>query len=348
MGHNHEALQYESKDSAYNPEVRKLPAYSVAIRTLGLAPKDLKAELESLHNQSILPDKIVIYIAKGYARPEFTVGKEEYVEVPKGMMRQRLLDYKEIDSECILMIDDDMQLSRHAARTLLEEMVRHGADCMAYDIIGNRKWSVAMKLRSAIMRWERPHFRREVAFRIHGSGAFSYMLNPRNASYPSQSAAGGVAMWRKSAFIGINAKDELWLDDLGFAYGEDELLFYKLYVNGGKLRVNYTADIKNLDSRTGRSSTYADRRKFMIRSMSNAVRWHRQIYSISKNKMDKLVRGSAFALRTLWMSAIQLALAAVTLQPAVFTMHLKGLREAYRFVNSETYRSLPPYIIPRL
>lgn len=36
--------------------------YSVAIRTLGTSVESLRLELESLHQQTILPEKIIIYI----------------------------------------------------------------------------------------------------------------------------------------------------------------------------------------------------------------------------------------------------------------------------------------------
>ena len=78
-------------------------SYSVAIRTLGTSHV-LQQELESLHLQSILPDKILIYIAEGFDRPSFTVGIEEYRWVSKGMVCQRALHYDEINSDYILFL----------------------------------------------------------------------------------------------------------------------------------------------------------------------------------------------------------------------------------------------------
>ena len=51
--------------------------YSVAIRTLGKNPEVLKRELESVLQQSLQPDKVVIYIAEGFERPSFQVREEE-------------------------------------------------------------------------------------------------------------------------------------------------------------------------------------------------------------------------------------------------------------------------------
>lgn len=44
--------------------------YCVAIRTLGLAGNKFQQELNSLINQTIPPQKIIVYIAEGYEIPE--------------------------------------------------------------------------------------------------------------------------------------------------------------------------------------------------------------------------------------------------------------------------------------
>lgn len=76
--------------------------YSVAIRTLGTSPF-LKEEVESIFRQSILPHKVVLYIAEGYPLPSWRVKTEIYVHVSRGMVAQRALDYEEIASEYILL-----------------------------------------------------------------------------------------------------------------------------------------------------------------------------------------------------------------------------------------------------
>ena len=79
--------------------------YSVAIRTLGTAGDKFRQELESIKNQTIQPDKVIVYIAEGYPRPDFQIGKEEYVWVKKGMVAQRTLPYEEIKSDVIEIVN---------------------------------------------------------------------------------------------------------------------------------------------------------------------------------------------------------------------------------------------------
>ena len=53
-----------------------LLSYSIAIRTLGTAGEKFRKDLESLCAQTVQPERVVVYIAEGYERPDFTVGKE--------------------------------------------------------------------------------------------------------------------------------------------------------------------------------------------------------------------------------------------------------------------------------
>ena len=105
--------------------------YSIAIRTLGTSGEKFVKELESIKRQTVQPEKVVIYIAEGYDRPDYTIGKEEYVWVKKGMMAQRVLPYDEIDTPLILMLDDDVELADDSAQKLIEALEENNFDCIA-------------------------------------------------------------------------------------------------------------------------------------------------------------------------------------------------------------------------
>lgn len=108
--------------------------YSVAIRTLGTNPELLKRELESIFRQTILPEKVIVYIAEGYKRPSFQIADEEYIWVRKGMVAQRALRYEEIESPYILLLDDDVELSPASAEKMLNAMLTYKADCVGADV----------------------------------------------------------------------------------------------------------------------------------------------------------------------------------------------------------------------
>ena len=55
---------------------------------------------------------------------------------------------------------------------------------------------------------------------------------------PTQSAAFACLLVRKSAYAAIHYEDERWLDKLGYALGDDQLFFYKLYRHGFKVLID--------------------------------------------------------------------------------------------------------------
>lgn len=82
--------------------------YTAVIRTLGIAGEKYQRELDSLLNQTMPPEDIIVYIAEGYSIPKETCGKERYIYVKKGMVAQRAIRYEEVNTEWILFLDDDV------------------------------------------------------------------------------------------------------------------------------------------------------------------------------------------------------------------------------------------------
>ena len=125
-------------------------SYSIAIRTLGTAGAKYLEELRSITRQTIQPEKVVVYIADGYERPKEQIGREEYVWVKKGMMAQRALQYNEISSDCILLMDDDVLLAPDSAERLLHAMEDQSADCVGADTFKNQDLPIAGKIYAAV------------------------------------------------------------------------------------------------------------------------------------------------------------------------------------------------------
>lgn len=321
-----------------------MTTYSVAIRTLGTSGDALRRELQSLHRQTTQPERILIYIAKGYAKPDFKVGREEYVEVDKGMIAQRALKYDEITSDCILCLDDDVELADNSVEILLKQLDESDADCIAVDTFANHKMSVMSKIKAAISNFVLPRFNQKWAFKLHSNGSFSYINNPAKDVYPSQSAAGPMAIWRKSSLLALHFEDELWLDKLGFAYGDDELEFYKLHINGGRLFVSFNSGAVHLDCKTSSSSFRNNEKNFRIRACANIIRWHRMHYSPQKG-LNKLLSALSFATKMIWQACIHATISVVSFNHRPITLFIGGLSDGLRFIKSDCYKDIPPYKI---
>ena len=310
--------------------------YSIAIRTLGTAGEKFRQELLSIAAQTVPPERVVVYIAEGYPRPVFSVGKEEYVWVRKGMVAQRALRYDEIKSDCILMLDDDVRLAPDSAAKLLEAVEEQGFDCVAADVFENHKMPFLTKLKAALVNWVFPHLGNKWAFKMHKTGSFFFNW--------SQNCGGPAMLWRKEALAKVHLEDELWMDSLGFPYSEDALLSYKLHVNGGKLGVLYDSGVKNLDA--GSSSTAFKKSPDRLHLMAKATLmvWWRSVY---RNGLDslwtRLLSLLAFCPKVLWQCVGIFLYSLLHLSPRTALSYWSGLLDGIRSVRSEAFRSLSPF-----
>ena len=263
--------------------------YSAVIRTLGRGGEYYQKTLNSLIEQTLPPLSIIVYIAKGYPLPSETIGVERYIYVKKGMVAQRALQYDEVDSEFILFLDDDVYLPPTSVETLFHELQQYKGDVISPYVFYNHKKSIKEKIRLAV-------FGREVCrlfgnrwgFKVLSTAGFSYINNPKKAVYESQTNAGPCFLCRKEDFLNIKYEDELWLDETPYAFPDDQVMFYKMYLNGLKILTSYDSGIVHLDA--GSSTGGVDRTCKVIYSeyRNKLIFWYRFLYSNEKNYLLRL------------------------------------------------------------
>lgn len=263
--------------------------YTAVIRTLGKGGDYYQKTLDSLILQSMPPSAIIVYIAEGYALPTETVHRERYVYVKKGMVAQRALQYKEVKTEYILFLDDDVYLPPTGVETLYHELQQYKGDVISPYVFYNHKKSIKDKIRLAV-------FGREVCrlfgnrwgFKVLSTAGFSYINNPKKAVYESQTNAGPCFLCRKKDFLNIKYEDELWLDETPYAFPDDQVMFYKMYLSGLKILTSYDSGIIHLDA--GSSTGNVDRTCKVIYSeyRNKLIFWYRFLYSNEKNYFLKL------------------------------------------------------------
>lgn len=314
-------------------------SYSIAIRTLGTAGERFRQELESISLQTVQPERVVVYIAEGYPRPVFTVGDEEYVWVRKGMMAQRILPYDEIESPLILMLDDDVLLAPDSVERMLKALSEYEADCVGADVFQNHKMGLWKKIVAALTNMVFPHWSQQWAFKIHRNGSFSFNNRPSKSFYWSQSCGGPAMMWRKNSFINLHLEDELWLEGLGFPYGEDALEMYKLFRNGGRLGVLYDSGIQNLDAGTSSTAFRKSPERIYVRTKASFMIWWRSIYRNGKDTAwSRFLAAAAFGLKIIWLIPAMCVAGKIG-------SYFQGLREGWKAVHMAEFRALPPYIL---
>lgn len=320
--------------------------YSIAIRTLGTSGEKFVRELESIKRQTVQPEKVLIYIAEGYKRPDYTIGKEQYVWVKKGMMRQRVLRYDEIDTPLMLLLDDDVELAPDSAEKLIKALGDYDLDCIAAVTFRNFLIPVSRKIYIAFTNLVFPHWSDVWSVKVRSNGSFTYNNNPQKDVYLSQSASGPASLWRKQVFHDLHLEDELWLDKLRFAFGEDVLMFNKLYKNGYRLGMHYTSNIRHMNAQSSSGDFKKNVQRFHTRSMASYLIWHRICFNLNGaslwTKMGAILN---YSIKTLWLLLIHIVSAFCFRSFKVVTYYVGGVMDGIKYSHSEEYRKIPNFIL---
>ena len=317
--------------------------YSVAIRTLGKSGIAYETLIRCLKSQTIPPQKIVVYLAEGYGLPP-KVADEVVVYCKKGMAHQRALRYDEIDSEYVLLCDDDVYFAENSVERLFNALIEHNADCVSANVFPNHDMRLRMKVLKALFYGELPSLSKKYAFRIRKSSNYSYCNNPIEVM-ESQSCAGPCMLIKKSVNNALGYEDELWMDQFPYTSGQDQIFAYKLYRYGYKLCIHYNSDIIHLDAKTGqlKNEELADFNKRKIRY----IEWYRSVYEPSKNNMQKGLAVVSYYLYWTWLFVLSVLSFVLGRNKFKMKNSLNALYSAREYVKSVEYSSIPKWDVVR-
>lgn len=320
----------------------KYPEYCVAIRTLGTAGDKYQTLLNSLRNQTISPKKILVYIAEGYSLPKETIGIEEYIRCPKGMIAQRSLPFEEIDTEYVLFCDDDLYLPPDIVERMFNGLFDHNGDCIALNAFIQGKSSKIRKL--AVFLHSFVTTRKDDGWdvRIKRNGSYSYNSHPSKLILPTESAPGACCLCKMSTYKAIHFEDERWMDQMSYAAGDDQLFHYKMHTMGfGVLLLNKSGMI-HLDAQAGIRPHRKNKMFFQKKNMF--IMWYRTIYNIqSKDTWEKYRCLSAFTWRC-FFGMLMLPIEVIHYKELQFIPdYFKGLWAGWKYVHSKEYKAIPKF-----
>lgn len=339
---------YECGEVRKDKDALILPEYSIAIRTLGLAGEKFRRELESIARQTVKPKRVLVYIAEGYECPDWRVGDEEYIYVKKGMVAQRALRYDEVQTDLLLLLDDDVELADDSAERMLKAMAENGADCVGADTFRNQDMPLWQKLYAIATNLVFPHWDKKWAFKIHGNGSFSYLKSaPTCQMLPAQYLAGPCTMWQKKIVQRLHWEDEVWMDDMEFSYMDDTVLTYKLHVHGGKMLLLYNAEVKHLNAQTASGHYHSRAMKFYTRARLSFCVWWRTIYELNRQKhgwgrvtwMVVLV----YVVKACWLAVVNVIAGIGYRNFKIPYYYVKGIADGWKYVHSDAYKNIRSY-----
>lgn len=262
--------------------------YTAVIRTLGTAGEKYQRLLDSLKAQTVAPHAILVYIAEGYPLPKETVGTERYIYVKKGMVAQRALPYDEVETEWILFLDDDLLLAQDTVERMYTLLKENQADVISPDIFPNAKRPFAAELMMTLsgrMRARRSNSK--WGYKVMRTAGYSYNKKVRQGVRWSETNAGACFMCRKSDFLSIRFREELWLDTVTYSLGEDQVMYYKMFLHGLRILTWYDHQVQHLDG-GGNLSPEKERMLIYCDFWFKTIFWHRFIFMPERNLLLKL------------------------------------------------------------
>lgn len=312
--------------------------YSVAIRTLGKAGDKYQKLLNSLNCQTIRPKHIFVYIAEGYPIPSETIGIEKYIYVKKGMVAQRALAYKEIDSEYILFLDDDVFLPPNGVEKMFAAKEQMKANVVSPDVFPNAERSLAGKLLMALACRMLPRRDdKKWAYKVMRNSGYSYNNSPSQDIYLSQTNAGPCFLCSKADFLKIHFEEELWLERCPYPLGEDQVMYYKMFCLGFKQLTLFNTGILHLDAGTTLMSEDKERNLIYSDLYFKLIFWHRFICLPEERK---LFRGWS-AVCMLYTIMISILVSVLKGQMDILRVKWSAVGDAVEFLQSRDYNQIP-------
>lgn len=309
--------------------------YTVVIRTLGKAGEYYQKTLDSIKQQTIKPSEVIVYIAEGYLCPLETIGIEKYVYVKKGMVAQRALKYDEVKTEFILFLDDDVYLPPKGVETLFKEMQEYDGNVISPYVFYNHKRTRVEKIRLTLLGKEVCRlFGNKWGFKVLATGGFSYVNRPKKRVYESQTNAGPCFLCKKDDFLKIKFNEEKWLDEVPYAIPEDQVMFYKMYLNKLKVLTSFDSGIVHLDA--GSSTGYSDKITKLIYSeyRNKLIFWYRFIYKSENNVLLKCWKIICI-FYMLGLQSIKALYRFIKGERKEALAFINGVHNAYKFISND-------------
>lgn len=317
--------------------------YSILIRTLGKAGIKYAQMLECIDKLNRRPDEVIVAIPHGYDLPNERLGYERFVRTDKGMVRQRAQGINFVQSEYVLLLDDDLYFDSDFVDRLntpielgiadvsippLPELLPCGRGAIHSCIAGS---AVPMLLN-----------KKDYFLRILRSGGYSYNRNAANSDkgyYYAETAPGACAYLSVNTFRSIRFEEEDWLEKYGYAMGEDQVFFYKLFLCGYRTVCVAGAKMVHLDAVT---STGGNIEKAAFGAgWFKVIFWRRFIFDVEKNYFLRIADWMCFCYCMYSNISVSRIKALFSLSKKQYlTSLLSGKRAANEFLKSDEYYSI--------
>lgn len=276
-------------------------SYSIYIRTIGNGGEKYKKLLHSIDLQTIRPVDVVVVLPKGYSPPEDRLGYERFAFSEKGMIKQRIFAINDVKTPYVLLLDDDVEFEPNFVEKLHRSMINAKSNCCIARMEDYAEKS--SKFRRLIYQfigstvYKNTHDQFFYKINLCGGFIVNTGYDPAKPVY-SQTGHGSHCFAETKALRNIHFEDELWLEESGYALPDDQVMFYKLYLNCSRIAVCLDTYFCHLNA----ASTNDGKRYLKIAQAkigNYLIFWYKFIY-IKKEGLSKLLSVLFICHRLFW------------------------------------------------
>ena len=318
--------------------------YSVIIRTTGKAHEKYQRLLDSIKKLIPSPKEVIVVLPEGFRLPDERLGSETYYFSPKGMVFQRIEGIKKCKSKYALICDDDVVFGENFVQKLylpIEQGLCKISIAPLYSFLPRKGFNFII---SAAMANAVPTlFHKKQYITVLRSTGYSYNrhLDRKNTKfYDTQSAPGTCFFCEVQAIRDVKLEDEIWLDMNRYAAMEDQVLFYKAWLQGRKILTVSDAHYIHLDGKTSQKN---NRNPILYSCGYNrVVFWHRFIYSKQKSVIQKYWSIICVHYYLIWLFLFDIYdLLRKRICWKDLLIKRKGYKEGWKYIKSDQYKKLP-------
>lgn len=318
--------------------------YDVIIRTLGMAGEKYERTLSSIKNQTIPPQNIYVVLPYGYKNPTISINQEKYIYSEKGMLHQRIAGFNQCNEEYVLALDDDVEFSANFIEELFKTLLKTNSDFVSPIVRDintncNNKSSKIIELKNYLLGIAyKKKLKCNYSVIINNSGEFTVNTNIQpNIQYYNQSGHGTCLFGKTQKIKDIHFEDELWLEDTKYALPEDMVMFYKLYLYGNKIAMNFNVRFIHLDAGSSLMNENKKINNIFASARNGYIFWYKFIYQMRKKKFKTILAMSRRIFFTCFFSFIK---GIIKCNFKYFRTYIKGYIDGYRYVKSSQYKPL--------
>lgn len=329
-------------------------SYSVVIRTLGGGEK-YKSLLESIGNQSVRPEEIIVAIPEGYEL-KYSLGTETIIRTEKGMVIQRAEGIKHAKSKNILVVDDDIEFGTNFVQELDVYMNIHHLDCVL-PMEGQISEATTIDLWYPWYRRFRSGFTGQMFQTSKKSDYLDVITvtaghkvfcgnNKLDQCYYCQTGNFQCFYCNTEKAQNVHFENEIWLQQgslSSYAAYDDAAFFFQFFLQGNTIAYALRTRYIHLDSGTGRVAKdriEAKRIRYFTIARNRTLFWYRFLYQTSTSLSRKIlvVLGGLYAITNYTVYTIL-----INIHPKYWkaiNALLCGYREAFDAIRSKSMKPL--------